>query len=164
MVVISEATTNRPGPDQGNSGKFLGIGIEEYKSALLKGHGFFREGRLNEARKLFEEMAALDSRNPYIHEMLGAIYQKAGNEEAAIYHYGLAILLFPRNIESLCIRGELLLKAGRMKEAEMHFKCALDLDPDRKHPLANRARLLKTLSAEAIPVHEKTQVLRKASM
>ena len=150
MQNINEETREKLRSGELKLGEFLGVTPEQYGAILLAGHTLFTEGRLIEAKKIFEGMAALDSRNPYIHGMLAAIYQKEGNDEAAIARYSLALRLFPKDIQSRCNRAELLLKAGRVMEAADDLKAAIELDPDHKHPAANRARLLAVLTAETL--------------
>ncbi len=56
----------------------------------------------------------------------------------------------PVDIHALTNRGEIALKLGRLQEAASDFKAAMDLDPARKHPAANRARLLVLLALDAV--------------
>ena len=126
------------------------VNAEQYGAILMAGHTLFTEGRYEEARQLFEGLALLDAKNPYNHGMLGAIYQRLGNVEAAIARYSKALSLFSNDIYSLTNRGELLLKTGKLQEAAEDLKKAIALDPEKKHPAANRARLLVIAMAEAL--------------
>lgn len=126
------------------------VNAQQYGAILMAGHTLFTEGIYDDARKLFEGLATLDSKNPYIHGMLGAIYQKIGQDEAAIARYSKALSLFPNDINSLTNRGELYLKTGKMQEAAADLKKAIGLDQGKKHPAANRARLLVVATAEAL--------------
>ena len=120
-------------------------------AAILKtGHALFEQNKLEEAKNIFEGICVLDAANPYIHGVLGAIYQKQEKYEIAIEHYNAALRLNPGDIHALANRGEISLKLGRLQEAASDFKAAMDLDSARKHPAANRARLLTLLALEAI--------------
>ena len=134
------------------------VTAQQYGAILMAGHTLFTEGRYDEARQLFEGLATLDSKNPYIHGMLGAIYQKMGQDEAAIARYSKALSMYPNDINSLTNRGELLLKTGKMQEAASDLKKAIDLDSGKRHPAANRARLLVVATAEALKLAQEKGV------
>ena len=119
-------------------------------AVIATGHNFFTEGRLEEARKIFEGLAIIDSKYPYIHTMLGAIYQKMKQHDKALLRYTLALKLHPNDINALTNRGEIYLLLGKFLEAAGDLKRVLDLDPQNKNPVANRARLLSLLAAEAL--------------
>jgi tetratricopeptide (TPR) repeat protein len=128
----------------------LGIDEKQVAALLMVGHTLYSQGRFDDAKKIFEGLAALDSKNPYVNGILGAIYQKQEKYDIALARYSMALSLFPKDINSLSNRGEVWLKCGKLREAAEDFKAAIELDPDRKHPAANRARLLVALTAEAL--------------
>ena len=125
-------------------------------AALLQtGHVLLEQGRLAEARKIFEGLAVLDNGNPYIHAMLGSVYQKMDRPEAAVGEYNRALALLPGDVHSLANRGELLLRHGLLERAAADLRQAIALDPDRNHPAANRARLLLGLLQDAVQTAER---------
>jgi Tfp pilus assembly protein PilF len=125
------------------------MGIQE--AALLQtGFRFYQQGRLVEAKSIFEGLAVLDFNNAYVHGILGSIYQKAGDDDAAISSYTAAIRLFDKDVSSLVNRGELFLKAGKFQEAAEDFAKAIQLDPTRKNAASNRARLLVAVTQDAL--------------
>jgi tetratricopeptide (TPR) repeat protein len=128
----------------------LGINTRKIAALLVTGHRMYMQGRLNQARKIFEGLVALDSSSHYVHGILGSIYQKQKQYDLALVHYNNAIALFPDDINSLTNRGEIFVQFGKFQEAANDFKKAIALDPDRKDPAANRARLLVSLAQEAI--------------
>jgi tetratricopeptide (TPR) repeat protein len=127
----------------------LNIHAKHVAAILKTGYALFEQNKLEEARNIFEGMSVLDGANPYIHGILGAIYQKQEKYELALEHYDAALLVNPGDIHALTNRGEIALKLGRIQEAASDFKAAMVLDPARKHPAANRARLLALLTLEA---------------
>lgn len=128
------------------------VDAEHVASVLLVGHLFYAQGKIPAAQRIFEGLLILDSRNPYVHAMLGSIYQKQEQYRSAFRHYTRAIEIFPKDIESLVNRGEIFLRFGRFKEAFFDFKAAVDLDLGQKSPAANRARLLAALAQESLQV------------
>jgi len=126
------------------------IDAKQVAALLLTGHNYYSQGKLDEAKRIFEGLAVLDGKNPYVHGILGAIYQKQEKYDVAIARYTLALNIFPKDPNSLTNRGEIYLKLGKFKEAAEDFKKAIELDPERKHPAANRARVLVSLTHEAL--------------
>lgn len=128
----------------------LGIKTPQMAALVLTGYRLYQQGRTADAAKIFEGVAVLDSHNPYVHGILGSIYQKLEEFEPAIVRYNNALSIFPDDINSLTNRGEINVKLGRFQEAAEDFKKAIQLDPDRKHPAANRARLLVALVQDSL--------------
>lgn len=126
------------------------LNANQVASLLLCGHNFLSQGHWEDAKNIFEGVALLDPKNPYVHTMLGAIYQKMAKFDLAILRYTRAIELFPDDINALTNRGEIYLNLGRFTEAANDLKAAIALDPDKKVPLANRARLLAVMTAESL--------------
>ncbi len=128
----------------------LGIEPKEVASLINTGFVYYEQGRMKEARILFEGISLLDSLNPYVHSILGSIYQKQQKYNESIASYTIAINLFPEDIHALTNRGEVYLNQGKIVEAADDFEQAIKLDTDKKHPAANRARLLAILTREAL--------------
>lgn len=126
------------------------IDANEVAALLLAGHTLYEQGRLEDAKNIFEGLMALDARNPYLNGILGAIYQKQNKDEIAIAFYDAALNLFPEDVHSLTSRGEIYLNLGKFDKAAADFKRAIDLDPKWKHPAANRARLLAGLTLQSL--------------
>src|SRR5262249_33399363 len=126
------------------------VDARQIAALLMTGHNLYAQGRLDDAQKIFEGLVVLDAKNPYVHGILGSIYQKQEKYEAAVERYSSAVSIFPQDLNSLTNRGEIFLKLGKFQDAATDFKSAIDLDPDKRHPAANRARLLVTLTQEAL--------------
>src|SRR5262245_34614923 len=73
-----------------NVGLALGIQARQEAALLQTGFRFYQQGRFVEAKNIFEGLAVLDASNAYIHGILGSIYQKAGDDDAAISSYSTA--------------------------------------------------------------------------
>lgn len=130
----------------------LNVNAKHMAALLLTGHNMYSQGRLDDARKIFEGLTALDKRNPYIHGILGSIHQQQEKYDDAIRCYSTAIVMFPSDINSLTNRGEIYLKLGKFAEAAQDFKRAIELDPEKKHAAANRSRILVSLTQEALRI------------
>ena len=123
---------------------------DQIAALLMVGHIFYLQGKADDAKRIFEGLYVLDSKNPLVNAMLGSIYQKSGMFERAFQHYDRAITSFPQDVQSITNRGEIFLRFGKLKEAAEDFKRAIDLDPQRKNPAANRARLLAELARQSL--------------
>lgn len=134
----------------GNLAEALKVKPEQMAALLLLGYSYYESGRYPEARDMLEGILLLDTANPYPHAMLGAIHQREENFEAAVSCYSKALELHDRDIHSLTNRGECYLNLSKFKEAADDFTAAMTLDPERKHPAANRARFLAALTLEAL--------------
>ena len=130
--------------------QILDVDADQMAAILMVGHVFYDQGKIDEAQKIFEGLLVLDTKNPYIHVILGSIYQKQERFLWAFYHYSRAIQAFPQDVASLTNRGEIHLRFGTFKYAAADFKAAIDLDPEEENPFANRARLLSRLAHQSL--------------
>jgi len=123
---------------------------DQLAALIMTGHTLFKEGRLEEAKQVFRGLAILDGQNPYVHGILGAIHQKQEKYDSALSEYSMALGLYPQDTYSRVNRGEIYLRLGNFRDAAADFKVAIDSDPEKKHPAANRARLMVALTQEAL--------------
>jgi tetratricopeptide (TPR) repeat protein len=157
MMPITELELEKLNSGMVTVAQILRIQPKHVAAILKTGHALFEQNKLEEAKNIFEGMSVLDGANPYIHGMLGAIYQKQEKYEIALEHYNATLRVNPADIDALTNRGEIALKLGRLEEAASDFKAAMNLDPARKHPAVNRARLLVCMVLDA--VQEKNEVI-----
>lgn len=128
----------------------LAMNAAQVAALLQVGFTLFQQGQMEKASRLLTGLALLEPANVYVHGLLGAVRQRAGDLPAAIAHYTRALELFPRDIASLTNRGEIYLRLGRFREASADLRGAIALDPIGENASANRARLLVTLAAEGL--------------
>src|SRR5262249_16922061 len=131
-------------------GQFLEIDTKQTAALLLTGYNLYSQGLLEDAQKVFESIAWLDPKNPYVNAALGSIYQKNGKYEAAVASYTNSLAVYPQDLNTLANRGEVYLKMGKLQEAAVDFRAAIELDPQHRHAAANRARMLVALTQEAL--------------
>lgn len=126
------------------------VDASQLAALLQTGYTFFQEGRLEQARNIFGGLAILDPANPYVHGILGSIAQQEGRSDLALLHYDRALALGPPEVNILVNRGEVSLRLGRFEDALQDLRGAIELDPGRKSPAANRARVLLALLQELL--------------
>src|SRR5207244_1274932 len=81
-------------------GQLFDIDADQVAALILTGQNMIQQGRLEDAKTIFEGLAALDGKNPYVFGVLGSIYQKEENLNLALAHYSKALELFPNDIYS----------------------------------------------------------------
>lgn len=128
----------------------LELKTNQVAALMVVGHRLYKQGRVKDAVKIFEGLAALESNYAYVQGILGSLYQKQEQYGPALVRYNNALTLFPEDINSLTNRGEIFIKLGRFQEAAEDFKKAMQLDPERKDPASNRARLLVSMVHDAL--------------
>src|SRR5437016_2759039 len=90
-----------------NLGQLLDIDIDQVAALILTGQNMIQQGRIEDAKTIFEGLAAFDGKNPYVFGVLGSIYQKEENFDLALAHYSKTLELFPNDIYSRANRGEI---------------------------------------------------------
>ncbi|HJL40453.1 MAG TPA: hypothetical protein RMG48_04055 [Myxococcales bacterium LLY-WYZ-16_1] len=113
---------------------------EQYKIAEI-GHGYSSTGKLDEARKIFEGLLALDPYDAYFNAALGSVAQRQARFEDAERHYGRSLELNPYFASVWANRGELRITQGELVGGIRDLQKALELDPDSQEPATLRARV-----------------------
>jgi tetratricopeptide (TPR) repeat protein len=127
----------------------------------LIGHTLYEQGRLEDAKNIFEGLRVLDPKNLFVTGILGSIYQKQEQYETALECYDSALNLFPDDIHSLTNRGEIHLRLGSLNKASDDLRKAIELDPEQKHPAGNRARLLVELTLQCLEIAKQNEAAKK---
>lgn len=105
-----------------------GVSKKELHKIAELGHRFLSEGKLDNAKKIFEGLVALDPYDDYAYTALGAIAERRGELEEALELYARAIALQPTSSVAHARRGEVLVQLGRSREAGRELLRALELE------------------------------------
>ena len=98
---------------------------------IHKGEAFFHQGKLNEAKSIFIESLALNSKNATIHNNLAVVYHKQNDKEKAEIHYTKAIELAPSNIDfKKNLADFYYVELGRFEEAVKIYIDLLKSNPN----------------------------------
>jgi tetratricopeptide (TPR) repeat protein len=127
-----------------------GITAQEMLAMALMGYQLYEQGRYDKAQIIFEGLIALDPRESYYYTALGAVYLAGDNLPMAQKLLSAAIRTNPHDLAAHVNRGEVHLRQGQVLEAAQDFKRAVELDPQQKDPISQRARLLATATLETI--------------
>jgi len=128
----------------------LGISPSQQAALIRLGQTYMEQGRLAQARVVFEGLERLDGRNPYVLGALGSICLQEGKAAEAVEWYDRLLALLPDDVTARVNRGESHLKAGHIPEAAADFEEAIRRDPKARHPSARRARLLAALAHDGL--------------
>jgi tetratricopeptide (TPR) repeat protein len=158
VTEVIEKQLKEFGNDELKLAELFKIDSSDVAALLLSGQTLYEQGRLEDAKNIFEGLLVLDSGNVFVSGILGAIYQKQGDYETALAYYDKTLSLFPDDIYSLTNRGEIHLKFGKLDKAAGDFRRAIELDPDRKHPAGNRARLLVEITLQCLEIAKRNGV------
>ena len=117
-----------------------GITKEQQHEMAKLGHRVLRQGKLDEAKTVFEGLVALDPHDAYFHLALGSIAQRNDALEEADERYTRALEINPFSPHALANRGEVRMMQGRMLEGAKDLMKALEEDPEVRQEATKRAR------------------------
>lgn len=94
-----------------------GYSDEELYSIARMGYFFYYQGKLNEARTIFQGLYAVNPVDPYFAKALAVIEMAAGNSEGALSAYNVVLKISPNDPGAYIGRAEVLLSQGEKSEA-----------------------------------------------
>jgi type III secretion system low calcium response chaperone LcrH/SycD len=100
---------------------------EELYSIARTAYFFYYQGRINEARILFQGLYAVNPLDPYFAKALGVVEFAAGNAQGASSAYDVAVKLSPDDPGAYLGRAEVRLATGQKTPAFEDLKKALQL-------------------------------------
>lgn len=90
---------------------------EELYSIARTGYFFFYQGRIDEARTLFQGLYAVNPVDPYFAKALGVVEMAAGNAQGALAAYDVAIKIAPNDPHAYVGRAEVKIAMGQKSGA-----------------------------------------------
>ena len=120
--------------------KALGVpeGVVEVFAVLGLQH--YEQGRLEDARVMFQAAVALDGTGYMGHAGLGVLALVQDDLAAAEAHLRRAHALNPHDTAVCCNLGEVMLRQGTPDQAKVFLSQSVALDPGALDCYANRAR------------------------
>lgn len=123
-------------------GELEGISKDAQYQMAKQGYSFMREGKLDQAKTVFEGLQALDPYDAYFHMVLGTIAQEQGDIDRAEKLYSRSLEINPFSPVALAQRGEIRLGKGQFEDALTDLGKSVQADPEGNEPAARRARVL----------------------
>jgi type III secretion system low calcium response chaperone LcrH/SycD len=116
---------------------------EELYAIAKTAYFFFYQGRVNEARTLFQGLYAVNPTDTYFAKALGVVELAAGNATGALAAYDVAIKLAPDDAQAHVGRAEVKLALGQKAQAIEDLRRASTLAPG-DDPVARKAVAMMT--------------------
>ncbi|MCU0227594.1 MAG: tetratricopeptide repeat protein [Bryobacterales bacterium] len=121
---------------------FLGLSPEQIQAFAVLGFSSYQQGRVAEAREIFEGLIAVDNSSYYGWAGLGAIELTEENLDAAEHNLRCAADRNGSDSTVMANLGEVYLRKGDTESAASFLQKALELDPLGEDPATNRARAI----------------------
>jgi type III secretion system low calcium response chaperone LcrH/SycD len=116
---------------------------EELYAIAKTAYFFFYQGRVNEARTLFQGLYAVNPTDSYFAKALGVVELAAGNAQGALAAYDVAIKLSPNDAQAYVGRAEVKLALGQKAQAIEDLRKATGLAPE-EDPVSRKADAMIT--------------------
>ncbi len=103
---------------------------EELYAIAKTAYYFFYQGRVNEARTLFQGLYAVNPADPYFAKALGVVEMAAGNPQGALAAYDVALKLAAQDAAAYVGRAEVRLSLGQKAQAVEDLRRAIQFSKD----------------------------------
>ncbi len=100
---------------------------EELYAIARTAYFFYYQGRVQEARTLFQGLYAVSPTDPYFAKALGVVELAAGNAQGALAAYDVAVRLSPEDTGAYVGRAEVRLTLGQKSQAVEDLRRALQV-------------------------------------
>jgi tetratricopeptide (TPR) repeat protein len=122
--------------------KAIEILPSNFEALYNKGVIFQKTGRLEDAKKLFEQTLAIDSTNTGSLNNLGFYYFNKSRYETALKYFKRADEIHPNKAQFLGNIGSAYHNLGQYEMAKQYYERSLAIDPDQQDVRANYSLLL----------------------
>ncbi|MBL4818380.1 MAG: hypothetical protein JKY15_03995 [Deltaproteobacteria bacterium] len=99
---------------------------EELQTVSQIAYYMMMQGKLEDAKTLFEGLVAIDPSQEYYFRALGVLAQKAEDSNLALRHFGYAIQLAPDKPDGYVNRAEIFIYLDDQDKARADLKDALE--------------------------------------
>src|SRR5882757_9845363 len=103
---------------------------EELFSIARTAYYFFYQGKISEARTLFQGLYAVNPLDSYVAKALGVVEHAAGNPQGALAAYDVALKISPQDSAAYVGRAEVKISLGQKSQAVDDLKRAQQLCRD----------------------------------
>lgn len=123
-----------------------GYSDEELYSIARTGYYFFYQGKVNEARTVFQGLYAINPTDPYFAKALGVVEMAAGNPAGAVAAYDVAIKIAPQDAAAYLGRAEVKVLQGQKAQAVDDLKRAQQFSTPESAENTKASAMLAALS------------------
>lgn len=140
------AAVHRWAEGQATLRELKGYSPEELHCISQLGYTLFLNGKIRDARIIFEGLVAVDPRNEYYYRALGVVYHREGDAERALRQFGHAITVSGRRSAAAYVnRAEVHIARRDHERALEDLDSAIRVAADPRDPLYRKARALRRL-------------------
>jgi type III secretion system low calcium response chaperone LcrH/SycD len=104
-----------------------GYSDDELYAIARTAYFFFHQGRIDQARVLFQGLYAVDPLDPYFAKGLGVVEHAAGNPQGALAAFDVAIKISPDDPSTYVGRAEIRISLNQKNQAVEDLRKALQL-------------------------------------
>ncbi|MCX6627850.1 MAG: tetratricopeptide repeat protein [Candidatus Solibacter sp.] len=122
----------------------FGVSKGQLAEMASLGHQLWKQGRRQEAQKIFRGLIALDEKTYYGHAGMGLVAMSQEDLATAEQYLNKAFELEPSDASVAVNLGEVLLRQGKLEPAISALESASKLDLSGSNPGAARARAILT--------------------
>ncbi len=123
-----------------------GYSDEELYSIARTGYYFYYQGKVNEARTVFQGLYAINPMDPYFAKALGVVEMAAGNPAGAVAAYDVALKLAPQDATAYLGRAEVKLLQGQKVQALEDLRRAQQYSPPQSAESLKVSAMLQALA------------------
>lgn len=119
---------------------------EELYSIARTGYYFYYQGKVNEARTVFQGLYAINPLDAYFAKALGVVEMAAGNPAGAVAAYDVALKIAPQDATAYLGRAEVKLLQGNKAHAIEDLRRAQQYSVPESAENAKVSAMLQALS------------------
>ncbi|PZR07879.1 MAG: CesD/SycD/LcrH family type III secretion system chaperone [Archangium gephyra] len=119
---------------------------EELYSIARTGYYFYYQGKVNEARTVFQGLYAINPLDAYFAKALGVVEMAAGNPAGAVAAYDVALKIAPQDATAYLGRAEVKLLQGNKAHAIEDLRRAQQYSAPESAENAKVSAMLQVLS------------------
>lgn len=119
---------------------------DELYSIARTGYYFYYQGKVNEARTVFQGLYAVNPTDPYFAKALGVVEMAAGNPTGAVAAYDVALKIAPQDAGAYLGRAEVKLLQGNKAQAIEDLRKAQQFSAPESPENQKVSALLQALS------------------
>jgi type III secretion system low calcium response chaperone LcrH/SycD len=123
-----------------------GYSDEELYSIARMAYFYFYQGKVQEARTLFQGLYAVNPMDPYFAKALGVVEMAAGNPPGALAAYDVAIKIAPQDAAAFAGRAEVKIAMGQKAQAVDDLRRAQSFSGDDEALKSKVSAMLQGLS------------------
>ncbi len=124
-------------------GELKGYTADELYAISQHGYTLFLNGKLGDARVVFEGLVALEPRNDYFYRALGVIYYSQGDPDRALRQFTHAITVAPRTANGYVNRAEVHIAKRDFESARSDLSRAIQVGWSQNEPIVRKASALR---------------------